>query len=214
MYYDRREQRRQRRLYRRAYRSPLRGFAGGIFLIALAFAFFFSGTFGGHGFLFFLFVGLAFCSLLGAASSLNPRALYGGLYSFTWLMGLALCFLIGFWPWILLPVGVSMILGALYAPLIGGLLGLGFLAATQANQPPMQQYQQPTQPYQPPQQGQEPYQSYQQGYQPPPQMPGIQAPGSYEEGGQQHEYPQQPQPKQQYDMPETQYPQEMPPQEQ
>jgi hypothetical protein len=111
-------------------------------------------------------------------------------------MGLALCFLIGFWPWILLPVGISIILGALYSPITSGLPGASF----PANQPAPPQYQQPYQPYEP----------YQQGYQPPPQ----QAPGTYQEGGQQYPYP--PQPKQQHDQPQTQDPlqQELPPQQQ
>ncbi len=117
MYDDRRARRYYRRQYRRQYRNPLGGVAAGFFIIGLAFAFAFSSSFGGHLFLPILFLGLAFCSLVGSASSLNPRGIYGGLQSFTWLAGLALCFLVGFWPWILIPVGVSMILGALYTPL-------------------------------------------------------------------------------------------------
>jgi hypothetical protein len=194
MYDDRRARRYYRRQYRRQYRNPLRGVAAGIFIIGLAFAFAFSHSFGGNLFLPILFLGLAFCSLLGSASSLNPRGIYGGLQSFTWLAGLALCFVIGFWPWILIPVGVSMILGALYTPIITGLVGAGFLAAMQPNQPPPQ-YQQPPYP-----------QEYQQGYQ-----PQQQAPGTYQEGGQQY-----PQPKQEYDQSQEQPPQqqEMPPQQQ
>jgi hypothetical protein len=191
MYDDRYNRRRNR------YRNPMRGIAGGIFIIGLAFAFYFSNTIGWN-FLAILFTVLAFVSLIGAASSGNPRGLYGGLHSFTWLMGLALCFWIGFWPWILIPVGVSMILGALYNPITTGMYSAGFMA----NQPPPQQYQQP----------QQPYQTYEQGYQPPPQ-----APGTYQEGG----HP--PQPKQQYDQPQAEPPQqqvtpphsqEMPPQQQ
>jgi hypothetical protein len=192
------DDRRSRRYYRRQYRNPLRGVAAGIFIIGLAFAFAFSHSFGGNLFLPILFLGLAFCSLLGSASSLNPRGIYGGLQSFTWLAGLALCFVVGFWPWILIPVGVSMILGALYTPITTGLVGAGFLAAMQPNQPPPQ-YQQPYQhpPYPP---------EYQQGYQ-----PQQQAPGTYQEGGQQY-----PQPKQEYDQSQEQPPQqqEIPPQQQ
>lgn len=180
---DRYMRRYNRRVNR--YRNPMRGLATGIFFIGLAFAIYFSSAFG-WSFLAIFFAGLAICSLIGAASSGNPRALYGGLHSFTWLMGLALCFWIGFWPWILIPVGVSMILGALYNPITTGIYGAGFMA----NQPAPRQYQQSSQPYQ----------SYDQGYQPPP-------PGTYQEGGQQYQYP--PQPKQQYDLP-----QEMPPQQQ
>ncbi len=183
-----------RRQMRRRYRNPLGGLAVGIFIIGLAFAFYFSNTFGGNLFLPILFAGLAFVSLFGSASSGNPQGIYGGLQGFTWLMGLALCFLIGFWPWILLPVGVSIILAALYSPITTGINNTGFMAGPQANQPPPQQYQQP----------------YQQGYQPPPQP---QAPGPYE-GGQQYQYP--PQPKQEQDQPQAQPPpqQEMPPQQQ
>jgi hypothetical protein len=198
MYDDRRSRRYYRRQYRRQYRNPLRGVAAGIFIIGLAFAFAFSHSFGGNLFLPILFLGLAFCSLLGSASSLNPRGIYGGLQSFTWLAGLALCFVVGFWPWILIPVGVSMILGALYTPITTGLVGAGFLAAMQPNQPPPQ-YQQPYQhpPYPP---------EYQQGYQ-----PQQQAPGTYQDGGQQY-----PQPKQEYDQSQEQPPQqqEIPPQQQ
>jgi hypothetical protein len=199
MYDDRYSRRYNRRLNR--YRNPMRGLAGGILIIGLAFAFFFSTTVGWN-FLAILFTVLAFVSLISAASSGNPRAFYGGLYPFVWLLGLALCFLIGFWPWILLPVGACMILGALYNPITTGLSSSGYMA----NQPPTPQYQQQNQPYQP----------YQQGYQPPPP-----APGAYQEGGQQYQYP--PQPKQQYDQPQAEPPQqqeipphsqEMPPQQQ
>jgi hypothetical protein len=184
--YDDRDYRRQ---MRRRYRNPLGGLAVGIFIIGLAFAIYFSNFFGGNLFLPILFAGLAFCSLFGAASSGDPRGLYGGLQGFTWLMGLALCFLIGFWPWILLPVGVSIILAALYNPITTGINNTGFMAGPQANQPPPWQYQQ--------------------GYQPLPQ-----APGTYQEGGQQYQYP--PQPKQEHDQPQTQHPQEqeMPPEQQ
>ncbi len=189
-----------RRQMRRRYRNPLGGVAVGIFIIALAFAIYFSSFIGGNLFLPILFAGLAFCALFGSASSGDPRGIYGGLQGFTWLMGLALCFLIGFWPWILLPVGVSIILGALYSPITTGISNTGFMAVPPANQPPPQQYQQPYQP---------PYQQYQQGYQPSPQ-----APGTYQEGGQQYQSP--PQPKQEHDQPQTQPPQqqEMPPQQQ
>ena len=195
--YDDRYNRRQ---MRRRYRNPMGGLAVGIFIIGLAFAFYFSNTLGGNWFLPILFAGLAFFSLFGSASSGNPQGIFGGLQGFTWLMGLALCFLIGFWPWILLPVGVSIILGALYKPITTGINNTGYMNGPQSNQPPPQYqpgYQQP-----PPQ--------YQQGYQPPPYP---QAPGTYQEGGQQYQYP--PQTKQEYDQPLTQNPpeQELPPQQ-
>ena len=192
--YDERYTRRYNRRMNR-YRNPMRGLATGIFFIFLAFAFYFSKSFDSHLFLPILFAGLAFCCLFGAASSGDPRGIYGGLYPFVWLLGLALCFLIGFWPWILLPIGVSMILGALYNPITTGLASSGFMA----NQPPPQQYQQTNQPSQ----------AYEQGYQAPPSTSGT-----YQEGGQQYQYP--PQPKQQYDLPETDsaQQQELPPQQQ
>jgi hypothetical protein len=167
----------------------------GIFFIGLAFAIYFSNQFGENLFLPIFFAGLAFVTLLGAASSGNPRGIYGGLYPFVWLLGLALCFLIGFWPWILLPIGVCMILGALYNPITTGLASSGFMA----NQPPAQQYQQPNQSYQP----------YQEGYQ-----RSSPTPSTYKEGGQEYQYP--PQPKQQYDLPQEPPPQqqEIPPQQQ
>ena len=193
MYDDRYTRRYNRRMNR--YRNPMRGLATGIFFIFLAFAFYFSKSFDSHLFLPILFAGLAFCCLFGAASSGDPRGIYGGLYPFVWLSGLALCFLIGFWPWILLPIGVSMILGALYNPITTGLASSGFMA----NQPPPQQYQQTNQPSQ----------AYEQGYQAPPPTSGT-----YQEGGQQYQYP--PQPEQQYDLPEADsaQQQELPPQQQ
>lgn len=203
--YARRQARAYRRQMRRGYRTGLGGLAGGFFFIGLALAFALSGSLGGIWFLFFLFAGLAFASLFGSASSMNPRGLYGGIQGFVWLMGLAILFVIGFWPWILVLIGISAILGSLIAPITAGLMGLGLYAATRNNQP-QQTYQQPyQQPYaaeQPP--PEEPYTPYQQGYQPP-QAP----PGTYQEGGQQY-----PQPKQEFEQPQTHYPQELPPQQQ
>jgi len=205
--YARRQARAYRRQMRRSYRGGLGGLAGGFFLIGLALAFALSGSMGGSGFLFFLFAGLAFCSLLGSATSMNPRGLYGGIQCFVWLMGLAILFVVGFWPWILVLIGISAILGSLIAPITAGLTGLGLYAATRTAQP-QQSYQEPySQPYpteQPPPEG--PYAPYQQGYQPP-QTP----PGTYQEGGQQN---QDPQPKQEFEQPQVHYPQELPPQEQ
>src|SRR6266567_2222454 len=184
---------------------PRRGFlgsmSGGIFLIFLALAFIVHGYF-----LPLLFVGLAFSSLFGSFSSMNPKGAYGGIQGFVWMLGLAFCFVVGFWPWILLVVGASIILGAFAVPIMAALAGLAFLGAANMMQSPPPTYQppySPTQPYQPPPQS---YESYPQGYQPPPAPPRPQE--SYQEGGQQHPYPPQ-----QYDQPQTQYPQEMPPQQ-
>ena len=181
--------------------------AGGFFFIGLALAFALSNWFGGSGFLFFLFAGLAFASLFGSASSMNPRGLYGGIQGFVWLLGLGILFVIGFWPWILVLVGISAILGSLIAPITASLMGLGIYAAMYNNQP-QQTYQQPYQQAYPQEQPppEEPYTPYQQGYQPP-QAP----PGTYQEGDQQHQYPQ---PKQEFEQPQIHYPQELPPQQQ
>jgi hypothetical protein len=72
------EDRYYRRQMRRRYRNPLGGVAVGIFIIGLAFAFYFSNTFGGNLFLPILFAGLAFVSLFTSASSGDPKGLYGG----------------------------------------------------------------------------------------------------------------------------------------
>ena len=174
--------------YRRNFFSSI---SGGIVLIGLALAFLLGR---GEFSLPIFFVALAFSALFGSLSSGNPRAVYGGIQGFIWLLGLAFCFYFTFWPWILVVAGISIILGALIQPILAGLLGIGFIAAMQSNRQPQQQYQQP-------------YQPYQQGYQQPQQTPPT-----YVEGEQQHQYP--PQPKQEYDQPQTQYPQEMPPQQQ
>jgi hypothetical protein len=147
------------RMYRR--RNPLRGLAGGIFLIFLLLGFLFGG---GGLFLPLLFVGLAFCVLIGSISTYHPRGIYSGVMGMVWMLGLALCFLIGFWPWILLPVALSMILGALINPITGALAGSAFLALNQPQQP-----------------------TYQPVYQAPPQPQA--APGTYQEGGNSYPYP-------------------------
>ena len=200
--YARRQARAYRRQMRRGYRTGLGGLAGGFFFIGLALAFALSGSLGGNWFLFFLFAGLAFSSLFGSASSMNARGLYGGIQGFVWLMGMGILFVIGFWPWILVLIGISAILGSLIVPITAGLLGLGIYAAAQNNQP-QQQYQQPYQPYPP----EQPLEPYQQGYQPPLQT----TPETYQEGGQPHQYPQ---PKQEFEQPQIHYPQELPPQQQ
>src|SRR5439155_16584966 len=129
---------------------------GGVFLIGLALAFFFSSRSDGGLFLPILFVTIGFTSLLGAASSGKANGLYGGIQSLAWFVGLAFCFYFGFWPWILVVIGVSAILGALIKPITEGLVGLGLVGLSAASRP-QQQYQ-PNQPS---------YQPYQQGYQPP-----------------------------------------------
>jgi hypothetical protein len=185
-------------------RAMLRGITGGFFLIGLAIAFIVGP------FLPILFVTLAITSLIGCLSSFRPNAFYGGIIGFVWLLGLAFCFAFGFWPWILVICGITIIMGALRVPIMAAILGLGiFGMASLRNQPPQQTYQ----PYQPPQ----PYQQGYQGYEQPAQPQEI-----YQEGGQQYQYPSQvpqpPQPSQQplqpqYEQPQAEYPQEMPPQQ-
>lgn len=149
------------RRYRR-YRT-LSGLATGIFIISLAFAFYLSERFGWQLFVPILFAGGAFVSLFVAASSGNPRVIYGGLHSFTWLLSLGILFSpwVSFWPWILIPVGVSVILGALYTPIVTWLYRSGLVT----NPPPPRYYQQPYPPYQ------DPPEPKQQDNQPPAESP-------------------------------------------
>jgi hypothetical protein len=189
---QRRYERQMRRYYR--YQNPLRGLAGGLFLLALIIGFALNNVWGGHGFLVMLFIGLAFASLFGSLSTRHCNGIYGGFHGFIWMLGLALCFAIGFWPWIMLPIAVSMILGALSRPIMNGLAGAAFLAASPPQQANVQQpYSQPEQPG---------YQPYQQGYQGTDARPHE----AYQESSQQYEQPQ------------VQYPeqpqQELPPMEQ
>lgn len=184
--------REQRRYYR--YRNQMRGLGTGFFLLVLFIAFLVNQNFSGIGFLPILFAGLALISLFGGTSSMRRYGVYGGLNGFIWLLGLAICFQIGFWPWILLPVALTLIAGAIFNPFTMG----SFAARNQANaqrqeQPP---YQQPL-----PQEETPAYQPYQQGYQPP-------YPSNYQE----------PAPKQEYEQPLIQYPeqqqQQLPPMQQ
>ena len=195
---------------RNRYRGPGRRLGGLIIFVIIMIAIF-GGGFGSHFFLPLIMVVLAFSTLIGSVFSLNPRGIYGGVQGFIWFMGLALCFAIGFWPWILLPLVISALLGILARPIIAALLGLGIFSALNMNRPaqpmytpPMQPYQPPVQPYQPPQQ---PYQGYGEGYQPP-----MQPPPNYQEGGTQYPYPTTS--SQAYEQPQSQYPpQELPPQQ-
>ena len=160
------------RRYRKPYRNAIGGIAAGIFIICLAVAIFLGGV-SGHWFLPILFVGLAFASLIGSFSSYDHRAAYGGLQGFVWLLGLALCFWIGFWPWILLPVGFSIILGALAAPIMGSMRSSVFPPTTQQYPPPYPY--QPGQPLPPNQQSQ------------PGEPPLERAPAASQEGEPQHQ---------------------------
>ncbi len=140
------------------YRNAIGGILAGIFIICLAVAIYLWG-FSADWFLPVLFLGLGLASLIGCFTAPNRKAAYGSLYGVVWFLGLSLCFWIDFWPWILLPVGFSIILGALAAPILG--------ASRNKNNPPEnQQYSQtyrPEQIYQPnePYQPGEPLQPYQ-----------------------------------------------------
>ena len=154
----------QEQSYRKPYKNTTGGIAVGIFIICIAVAIGL-GILNGTWFLPILFVGLACLVLIGSLSSYDHKAIYGGLQGFVWLLGLALCFAIGFWPWILLPLGFSIILGALAGPIMNSMRSQGMQAVQQPNLPSYQ-------PYQPYQEGQT-WSPYQQGYpgQPMPSQP-------------------------------------------
>ena len=85
----------------------------GIFLVSLAFAFYFSNTYSANLFMPIFLGGWAVSSSFNNASPGKLKGIYGGLYPFVWLLGLAICFLIGIWPWILVPAGLSLIIFSL-----------------------------------------------------------------------------------------------------
>jgi len=146
-YGSRREQRRYYRAQRRYYRysNPLRGIGTAFFLIALVIGIALERNLNGSIFLVMLFVGLAFLCLFGSLGSLNRHGIYGGFHGFLWCLGLALCFAIGFWPWILLPVAATILLSSLFNPIMAGLAGSNFLAASQMPPPPPSQQPVPPQ---------------------------------------------------------------------
>ena len=156
------------------YRTAIGGILAGIFVICLAVAIYLWG-FNADWFLPVLFLGLGLASLIGCFTAPNRKAAYGSLYGVVWFLGLSLCFWINFWPWILLPVGLSMILGALAAPILGALRNGSYPPANQQYPPTYQHYQ----PYQPgqPLPHQQPYwspQQSEQGKQELQQEPGFQ----------------------------------------
>ncbi len=102
------------------YRNALGGILCGVFIICLAVAIYLWG-FRADWFLPVLFLGLGIASAIGFFTAPNRKMAYGSLYGVVWFLGLSLCFWIGFWPWILLPVGFSIILGSLAAPILGAL---------------------------------------------------------------------------------------------
>lgn len=188
-------------------RNTIRSLSGVIFLLGLALSF----ATGGFSLPIF-FVTLAVTTFLGSLSTSNPRGVYGGLQGAFWMLGLAFCFLVGFWPWILVVAAASIILGTQFQSITNALVSMGLASPRsssnqvpyyqpQPDQSPEQYYQQ--QPAAPP------VQPYQQGYQPP--APPRE---SYQEGAGQYPYPPQtPSSIPQYEQPQSQYPQQMPPQQ-
>lgn len=102
------------------YRNAIGGILFGVFIICLAVGIYMWG-FNADWFLPVLFLGLGLMSAIGCFTAPNRKMAYGSLYGVAWFFGLALCFWIGFWPWILLPLGFSIILSALAAPILGAL---------------------------------------------------------------------------------------------
>jgi hypothetical protein len=154
---------------RRIYGSAIGGIIAGVLIICLAVAIFLWG-FSATWFLPILFLCLALASLIGCITATDRKAAYGSLYGVVWFLGLALCFWINFWPWILLPVGFSIILGALAAPILGAMRNGSYPPANQQYPPTYQPYQPyqpgqplpPYQPYWPPQQSEQGNQEVQQ----------------------------------------------------
>src|SRR5258708_7900261 len=167
---------RAQRRYQR-YQNPMRGAGIALFIIAIIFATSFKNIWGGWdngpGWLAIFFFGLAFFTLFNTFSRFDRQGVTGGLYSFVWLVGLGICFWIGFWPWILIPVAASMVLSALVKPITAGMANAGFMAVPQDQQTytPYTQPEQTEQPYTQPEQAEPGYQSYNQGYQGAPQTP-------------------------------------------
>ena len=150
----------------RIYRNAIGGILAGIFIICLAVAIYLWG-FSADWFLPVLFLGLGLASLIGCFTAPNRKAAYGSLYGVVWFLGLSLCFWINFWPWILLPVGFSIILGALAAPILGAFRNGSYPTANQqypSTYQPNQPYQPlpPQQPYWSPQQSEQGKQELQQ----------------------------------------------------
>ena len=83
------------------------GLTGGIFFLGIALA-----ILSGH-FWTILFATMALAALVGSLSSPNAQAIYGGFQGFVFFVGLAICTVVGWWPWILVVLGVSAILGTL-----------------------------------------------------------------------------------------------------
>lgn len=130
MYQERYERRRYRRMNRP--QNPLRALAGAIFILFLFLAFLVSN---GGFFLPLFFAGLAIALVIASVSSYRAWGIYGGLIGGSWLLGLALCVALGFWPWILLPIALTLLLGVSFRPIMGGLTGGALRAQNQSTDP-------------------------------------------------------------------------------
>ena len=80
------------------------GLAGGIFFFGLA-----AAILSGHFWPVFL-AALAIGWLMGLLSSPKAQAMYVGFQGFVFFLGLAVCSVVGWWPWILVMLGISAIL--------------------------------------------------------------------------------------------------------
>ena len=80
------------------------GLAGGIFFFGLA-----AAILSGHFWPVFL-AALAISWLIGLLSSSKAQAMYVGFQGFVFFLGLAICSVVGWWPWILVMLGISAIL--------------------------------------------------------------------------------------------------------
>ncbi len=159
--WDNREQERAYRRQTRAYQSPLAGLGGGIFFLALAAGLYLSSIHQGQLFLPLLFAGMGVCILLGSLSSSHPQGIYGGLHGFTWFIMLALCFFTGSWLWLVVSMGLSLIMGALWQPI------MALLSGSLQTPPPLTTAPAPSSQPHPttaPAAEEPPYQPYQEGY--------------------------------------------------
>ncbi len=114
--------------------SLVGGLSGAVFLFGLTIA-----ILSGHFWLFFL-MALAFSALIGSLSTKDIQANLGGVQGFVFLMGLAVCTVIGWWPWIMVLLGISTLLGALHGAFAAACAGTS--ETQKAREEPQQPYQQ------------------------------------------------------------------------
>ena len=94
-----------------------RGLAGGIFFFGLV-----AAVLSGYFWPVFL-AALSIGWLIGLLSILKPHAMYVGFQGFVFFLGLAVCSAVGWWPWILVMLGISVILEIVNALLTPELVG-------------------------------------------------------------------------------------------